>query len=124
MKPLSLLFFYLVGEEHYDEQSEQVLGYIRIVDLKQTKTIDKIEVSCLRETFDRLRICLQKVAKSVEDYCYPESEQCFAIEWTPEIVERLECREDVACLICKEIENHVSNYQRFLRESGRFAAVS
>lgn len=123
MKPLSLLFFYLVGEEHYDEQSDEVLGYIRIVDLAKTKTIDKVEVSRLRETFSHLRECLQKIANPVENHYYPQSDQCFAIEWAPDTIEQLAQKENSTCLICREIATYIDNYHLFLRESGRHQAV-
>lgn len=123
MKALNLLFFYLVGEEQYDQLTEDIVGYIRVVDLETRKTIEKVEVSRLRETFTHLRSCLSKAAEPV-DYDYPKSEQCFAVKWDKKVMDKIDQSNPNICLICKEISNYIQNYRRFLKESGRFATVS
>lgn len=119
-RPLNLLVFYMVNERHRETDTEQLLGYIRIADIDKRKTIEKIEVSEVSETFNFLREKLSKMAKPCERNDLPESDQCFAIVWDEELSSKLKAAD---CPFCKEIDYHVRNYKCFLTQSKRFAAV-
>lgn len=123
MPTLDILFFYLVEEQKTDEETQSPLGYIHIADLANKKSIEKIEVSYLVETFFSFQRYLTSIMPEIQHPHQPQSAQCFAVAWDTKVAERFaDHSED--CLICREIAETINSYCQFLRESGRLSAVA
>lgn len=126
MQSIDLLFFYLVDEEVCLPTSGDVVGYIRIADLNTKKPIERIEVTNIVETFERLKKCLLGATEPLVHRNCPESNQCFAIRWTDALQNQITAEHDKkteVCLLCRDVVQILASYRLFLKQSNRMAAI-